>query len=69
VSWRCPILVLSRRVGEKFLIGDNITVVVNKIAGNRVTFGIDAPGDVKIIRSELKPHAVPPTKPLPGSKP
>jgi carbon storage regulator len=48
-------LVLSRKVGEKLIIGDNITVVVNRVAGNRVTIGIDAPGDVRIIRGELKP--------------
>ena len=46
-------LVLSRKEGEKLLIGDSITLVVSKIAGNRVTLGIEAPADVKIFRSEL----------------
>ena len=46
-------LVLSRKEGEKLLIGDNITLVVSKIAGNRVTLGIEAPADVKIFRGEL----------------
>ena len=46
-------LVLSRRVGEKLVIGDNITVVVNKMAGNRVSLGIEAPGNVRIVRGEL----------------
>lgn len=50
-------LVLSRKIGEKLVIGDNITVVVSKIAGNRVTLGIEAPGDVRIVRGELEPHA------------
>jgi len=50
-------LVLSRKIGEKLIIGDNITVVVSKIAGNRVTLGIEAPGDVRIVRGELEPHA------------
>ena len=47
-------LVLSRKEGEKLVIGDNITLVVSKIAGNRVTVGIEAPADVKIFRGELK---------------
>lgn len=48
-------LVLSRKVGEKLVIGENITIVVNRVAGNRVTIGIDAPEEVRIIRGELKP--------------
>lgn len=47
-------LVLSRKEGEKLVIGDNITVVVSRVAGNRVTLGIEAPTDVRIIRGELK---------------
>jgi len=46
-------LVLSRKVGEKLVIGDNITVVVSRVAGNRVTLGIEAPSDVRIVRGEL----------------
>jgi carbon storage regulator len=46
-------LVLSRKIGEKLVIGDNITVVVSRVAGNRVTLGIEAPTDVRIIRGEL----------------
>jgi carbon storage regulator len=47
-------LVLSRKIGEKLVIGDNITVVVSRVAGNRVMLGIEAPQDVRIIRGELK---------------
>ena len=47
-------LVLSRKVGERLVIGDNITVVVSRVAGNRVTLGIEAPSDVRIVRGELK---------------
>jgi len=47
-------LVLSRKVGEKLVIGGNITVVVSKVAGNRVTLGIEAPSDVRVIRGELQ---------------
>ncbi|MCR9293521.1 MAG: carbon storage regulator [bacterium] len=46
-------LVLSRKEGEKLVIGDNITLVVSKISGNRVSLGIEAPADVKIFRGEL----------------
>ena len=47
-------LVLSRKVGERLVIGENVTVVVNKVAGNRVTLGVEAPDDVRIIRGELE---------------
>ncbi len=46
-------LVLSRKVGEKIVIGDNITVIVNRLSGNRISLGIDAPTDVRIVRGEL----------------
>lgn len=49
-------LVLSRKVSERLVIGDNITIVVNRIAGNRVTLGIEAPGDIRIVRGELSPE-------------
>ncbi|XZE33899.1 carbon storage regulator [Pirellulaceae bacterium SH501] len=47
-------LVLSRKVGEKLLIDGNITVEVVKIQGNRISLGINAPSDVKILRGELE---------------
>ena len=47
-------LVLSRKLGEKLVIGDNITVVISRVAGNRVTLGIEAPADVRIVRGELR---------------
>jgi carbon storage regulator len=46
-------LVLSRKVGEKLVIGDQITVVVNRVSGNRISLGIDAPPHVRIVRGEL----------------
>jgi len=49
-------LVLSRKVGQRIVIGDNITIVVNKVSGNRVTLGIEAPDDVHIMRGELEKH-------------
>ena len=49
-------LVLSRKEGEKLVIGDNVVITVNRIAGNRVALGIEAPRDVSIVRGELKPR-------------
>ena len=46
-------LVLSRKVGQRLVIDDNITIVINRIAGNRVQIGIEAPKDVHIMRGEL----------------
>ena len=47
-------LVLSRKVGESIKIGDGITIVVNRIAGNRVTLGLKAPRELRIVRGELR---------------
>ena len=46
-------LVLSRKVGDKLVIDGNITVEVVKIQGNRISLGIVAPSNVKILRGEL----------------
>lgn len=46
-------LVLSRKEGEQLVIGDNIVLTVNRIAGNRVAIGIEAPREVPIVRGEL----------------
>ena len=46
-------LVLSRKVGQRLVIDDRITIVINRIAGNRVQIGIEAPNDVHIMRGEL----------------
>ena len=51
-------LVLTRKLGEEILIGDDIKLIVSRIAGNRVTIGIKAPGDVTILRGELGAAAV-----------
>jgi carbon storage regulator len=49
-------LVLSRKIGDSIQIDDQITVVVKKISGNRVTLGIEAPKHFRIKRSELPPQ-------------
>jgi carbon storage regulator len=50
-------LVLSRKTGERIHIGDNITIEVRRVAGNRVTIALDAPRDVRILRGELEQAA------------
>lgn len=51
-------LVLSRKIGEKIHLGNDITVEVRRVAGNRVTLAIDAPRTVRILRGELKDAAM-----------
>jgi carbon storage regulator len=50
-------LVLSRKVGERIHVGDNITLEIRRIAGNRVTLALDAPRNVRILRGELEAAA------------
>lgn len=47
-------LVLSRKVGQELIIGDNIRIVVSRVAGNRVSLAIQAPDNVHVIRAELQ---------------
>ena len=46
-------LVLSRRVGESIVIGDDVRVTVLEVRGDVVRVGIDAPRSVKVHRAEL----------------
>lgn len=46
-------LVLTRKLGEKILIGDDITITVVDIGKSRMKLGIEAPAGHKILRSEL----------------
>lgn len=46
-------LILSRKIGETIHVGDNVKIVINRISGNRVTVGIDAPDQVRILRGEV----------------
>ena len=46
-------LVLSRKISESILIGNDIEIVVTQIAGGKVKLGINAPAHVRILRGEL----------------
>jgi carbon storage regulator len=46
-------LVLSRRVGEAIVVGDDVTVTVLEVRGDIVRIGIDAPRSVAVHRAEL----------------
>jgi len=47
------VLVLSRKVGERILIGDKIAVTVVKIGHGGVRIGVEAPTELAVIREEL----------------
>lgn len=46
-------LILTRRVDESLMVGDQVTVTVLAVKGNQVRIGIDAPKDVAVHREEV----------------
>ncbi len=46
-------LILTRRVGESLMIGDDVAVTVLGVKGNQVRIGIDAPKEVAVHRREI----------------
>ena len=46
-------LILTRRVGEKIRIGDEVTVIILGVHGNAVRVGVDAPKSVPVHREEI----------------
>lgn len=47
-------LVLTRKLQEEILVGDNIRIALLDIRGGKVRIGIEAPADVPVLRSELR---------------
>lgn len=46
-------LILTRRVGEALMVGDEVSVTVLDVKGNQVRIGINAPKDVSVHREEI----------------
>ncbi|HHX83127.1 MAG TPA: carbon storage regulator CsrA [Pseudomonadaceae bacterium] len=46
-------LILTRRVGETLMVGDDVTVTVLGVKGNQVRIGVNAPKDVAVHREEI----------------
>ena len=46
-------LILTRRVGERILIGDDVSITVLGVRGNQVRLGVDAPAEVAVHREEI----------------
>jgi carbon storage regulator len=49
-------LVLSRKLGERIVVGENIRITVVKIDRNQIRIGIEAPGDIPVYREEIAPQ-------------
>jgi len=47
------VLVLSRKVGERILIGDKISVTIVKVGHGGVRIGVEAPPEMAVVREEL----------------
>lgn len=48
-------MVLSRKIGEKILVGDDIVLTVVKVDRNQIRLGIEAPRAVSVFREEIAP--------------
>jgi carbon storage regulator len=47
------VLIVTRRIGERIMIGSDVTVTVLEVHGAQVRIGIDAPRDVEVHREEI----------------
>lgn len=46
-------LILTRKIGESLMVGDEVTISVLGVKGNQVRIGIDAPKDIQVHREEI----------------
>jgi carbon storage regulator len=46
-------LILTRRVGETLIVGDEVSITVLGVKGNQVRVGVDAPRDISVHREEI----------------
>jgi carbon storage regulator len=53
-------LVLSRKEGERIMLGDSVVLTIVRVSGDRVRLGIEAPSDMLILREELSASGEPP---------
>ena len=65
-------LILTRRVGETVMIGENVTVTILGVKGNQVRVGVNAPKEVAVHREEIferikREEQTPATRPATGS--
>jgi carbon storage regulator len=49
-------LVLSRKEQQRVKLGDEITVTIVRVTGDKVRLGIEAPKNIRVLRDELVPH-------------
>ncbi len=61
-------LILTRRVGESLMVGDDITITVLGVKGNQVRIGVDAPRDVAVHREEIYNRIQEGDPPAPGKE-
>jgi len=62
-------LVLTRKLQEQILIGENIRITVLRVKGNKVRIGIDAPTNVRVVRGELGRRETCGPPPQPAGRP
>jgi carbon storage regulator len=61
-------LVLSRKQTERVRLGESVVLTIVRVSGDKVRVGIEAPQNVVVLRSELKPRSEEPGSAGPGSE-
>ncbi len=60
-------LILSRRVGESVVIGEDISITVLRVKGNQVRLGVNAPKSIAVQREEFSERIKPDVSPAPAN--